>query len=59
MRVVYKECAGLDVHKKTVVACRVRINEQGQREQEVRTFSTMTCELLLLLAPRDLYRSGA
>lgn len=49
MRVVYKQCAGLDVHKKTVVACRVRINEQGQREQEVRTFSTMTCELLLLL----------
>lgn len=49
MRIVYKACAGLDVHKKTVVACRVRINEQGQREQEVRTFSTMTCELLLLL----------
>ena len=49
MRVVYKQCAGLDVHKKTVVACRVRINEAGQREQEVRTFSTMTCELLLLL----------
>ncbi|MEZ4733384.1 MAG: IS110 family transposase [Caldilineaceae bacterium] len=50
MRVVYKQCAGLDVHKKTVVACRVRINEEGQREQEVRTFGTMTCELLLLLA---------
>lgn len=49
MRVVYKQCAGLDVHKKTVVACRVRINEQGQREHEVRTFGTMTCELLLLL----------
>lgn len=49
MRVVYKQCAGLDVHKKTVVACRVRINEEGVREQEVRTFSTMTCELLLLL----------
>lgn len=49
MRVVYQQSAGLDVHKKTVVACRVRINEQGQREQEVHTFSTMTCELLLLL----------
>lgn len=49
MRVVYQQCAGLDVHKKTVVACRVRSNEQGQREQEVQTFGTMTCDLLLLL----------
>ena len=23
MRIVYERCAGLDVHKKTVVACRV------------------------------------
>lgn len=49
MRLVYKQCAGLDVHKRTVVACRVRITEQGEWEQEVRTFGTMTCELLLLL----------
>jgi transposase len=49
MRLVYKRCAGLDVHKKTVVACRVRIGEQGEWEQEVRTFGTMTCELLDLL----------
>ncbi|MCB0112103.1 MAG: IS110 family transposase [Caldilineaceae bacterium] len=49
MRVVYKRCAGLDVHKKTVVACRVRINEANEWEQEVRTFGTMTCDLLALL----------
>lgn len=49
MRQVYKRCAGLDVHKKTVVACRVRINEQGDWEQEVRTFGTMTHELLQLV----------
>jgi transposase len=49
LRVVNQRCAGLDVHKKTVVACRVRLNEQGAWEQEVRTFSTMTGELLLLL----------
>jgi transposase len=49
MRQVYKRCAGLDVHKKTVVACRVRIDEQGNWEQEVRTFSTMTHELLQLV----------
>ncbi|MFM7583168.1 MAG: IS110 family transposase [Caldilinea sp.] len=49
MRQVYKHCAGLDVHKKTVVACRVRIDEQGDWEQEVRTFGTMTHELLQLV----------
>lgn len=49
MRQVYKRCAGLDVHKKTVVACRVRIDEQGDWEQEVRTFCTMTHELLQLV----------
>ena len=49
MRQVYKRCAGLDVHKKTVVACRVQINEQGEWHQEVRTFGTMTCELLELV----------
>ena len=49
MRQIYKRCAGLDVHKKTVVACRVRIDEQGNWEQEVRTFGTMTHELLQLV----------
>lgn len=49
MRQVYKRCAGLDVHKKTVVSCRVRINEQGDWEQEVCTFGTMTHELLQLV----------
>lgn len=49
MRVIYKRCAGLDVHKRTVVACRVRINEANEWEQEVRTFGTMTCDLLMLL----------
>jgi transposase len=49
MRQVYKRCAGLDVHKKTVVACRVQIDEQGEWQQEVRTFGTMTCELLQLV----------
>lgn len=49
MRQVYRRCAGLDVHKKSVVACRVRSNEQGEREQEVRTFGTMTCDLLQLV----------
>ena len=43
MEVLYENCCGLDVHAKTVVACRIT---QGQKE--VRTFSTMTDELLQL-----------
>jgi len=37
------------MHKKTVVACRVRINKANEWEQEMRTFGTMTCDLLDLL----------
>lgn len=48
MQVVYERSAGLDVHKKTVVACRIlaRVTEEGQ--VEIRTFGTMTAELLRL-----------
>jgi len=47
MEVVYKRCAGLDVHKETVVAC-VMIREGGEVQKEIRTFRTMTADLLLL-----------
>jgi transposase len=49
-------CAGLDVHKKTVVACVRRIDAVGSIHSEVRTFGTTTAELLELadwLALRD------
>ena len=49
MEVLYARCAGLDVHKKTVVACRVFTPESGRKQQEVRTFGTTTRELLALL----------
>jgi transposase len=43
-----ERCAGLDVHKKTVVAC-VRVpGPAGQRHQETRSFATMTDGLLAL-----------
>ena len=48
MRVMHERCAGLDVHKKTVVGCRRRLDEGGQEESEVKTFGTMTGELLAL-----------
>ena len=49
MEVLYPRCAGLDVHKKTVVAC-VRIQQGQSVEQEVRTFETTTSALLDLSA---------
>jgi transposase len=48
MQPLYECCAGLDVHKDTVVACVRRLDQQGQAHEEVRTFSTMTNGLLAL-----------
>jgi transposase len=42
MEVVYDHCAGLDVHKKTVVACFLGSSPEGKIERKTRTFSTMT-----------------
>jgi transposase len=41
MEVLYERCAGLDVHKKTVVACLLRSAVGGATVQQTRTFSTM------------------
>jgi transposase len=49
MEVLYPYCAGLDVHKETVVAC-VRRMIGGKVKSEVRTFATMTGSLLELSA---------
>lgn len=47
MEVLYVRCAGLDVHKDQVTACR-RIATDGKVTQEVRTFSTTTSGLVTL-----------
>lgn len=47
MEVVHPVCAGLDVHKDTVVAC-VRIAEGSRVKAETRTFGTTTGELTKL-----------
>ncbi len=49
MEVVYPCCAGLDVHKESVVAC-VRLAAAGEITREVRTFETTTAGLLDLSA---------
>ena len=48
MEVIIPRCAGLDVHKRTVVACVQRLETDGRIDQEVRTFGTMTAVLLNL-----------
>ena len=46
MDVVYERCCGLDVHKRTVVACLLTSGEQESPQKQVRTFGTMTTDVL-------------
>lgn len=51
MDVVFTHCAGLDVHKKSVMACRITPDPTGQQAEgliEVREFGTLTVDLLAL-----------
>jgi transposase len=48
MRIVYQDVAGLDVHKKSVVAAIIVRGADGEWHQERRTFGTMTADLLAL-----------
>jgi transposase len=48
MDVVHPRCCGLDVHKQTVVACILISSPTGQLRKTVRTFGTLTDELLAL-----------
>jgi hypothetical protein len=48
MDVLIERCAGLDVHKDTVMACVRFPGERGQRHQPIHEFGTTTAELLAL-----------
>jgi transposase len=48
MDVVYTHCAGIDVHKKTVAVAIIVARNDGSLHREVRTFGTMTADLLEL-----------
>ena len=48
MEILYPRCGGLDVHKRTVVACLLVPRPDGQVAKEIRTFGTMTGDLLAL-----------
>ena len=46
--VKYPRCAGLDLHKRQITACRLTPDGAGQLQAEIRTFGTMTRDLLAL-----------
>ena len=48
MDILYACCAGLDVHKETVVATVRRRQDNGKVQQHTRTYGTMTEQLLEL-----------
>lgn len=45
MNVKYERCCGIDVHKKSVVACVIVPGADGQPVKATRTFETLTSEL--------------
>ena len=48
MHVTYPQCAGLDVHKKSVVACALTSTPTGEVCRTIRTFGTLPADLLTL-----------
>ena len=48
LKIIFERVAGLDVHKKTVVATRMCVSADGRMEWETKTFGTTTPDLLQL-----------
>jgi transposase len=48
VEVVYERCCGLDLHKQTVVACLIVPGDGTTPDKQIRTFGTLTDELLAL-----------
>jgi transposase len=48
MESIHERCCGLDVHQKTVVACVLVSGADGAVQRRVRSFGTMTADLLVL-----------
>jgi len=46
MKVLYERCCGLDVHKKVIVACLIVPGPDMKPQKQIRTFGTMTQNLL-------------
>ncbi len=50
METIFKNCAGIDVHKKFLVVCWRHIDAEGRLHTEKRRFGTMTADLEALAA---------
>jgi transposase len=48
MEVIHARCCGLDVHKRMVAACLLAPGEDGRPRKQLRTFGTMTEDLVPL-----------
>jgi len=48
MDVVYGRCCGIDIHKRIAVACVIVSEKKGRTRKVIRTFGTMTDDLLAL-----------
>jgi len=48
MDVIYERCCGLDVHKRTVVACMIVPGATSKPTKAIRTFGTMADDILAL-----------
>jgi transposase len=48
MEILFPRCAGVDIHKRTVVACRVVLTDDGEWLRETRSYGTTSEELLRL-----------
>jgi transposase len=48
MDILYPYCCGLDIHKRSLTACLIVPDANGRSRKEVRTFGTMTDDLLAL-----------
>jgi len=48
METIHQRVAGLDIHKKNIVVCLRKTSSDGSVEEEIRTFATMTDDLLAL-----------
>jgi hypothetical protein len=46
--IIHERCCGLEVHKKSVVACVLITEPDGRVHKRTRTFGTMVADLLAL-----------
>ena len=45
MDIIHPFCAGMDVHKKTVVVCSITPGPKDEKTSEIRTFGSVTCAI--------------